>query len=184
MGLMSIITVLMAGVGFLTFGFTEAVCGTPADRFHGGAVGEQNIGQGSVTINGFDYDLGEFKHPAVGQFDGNTNPLFEGGWGAAGNDLSFMFQKTNQNCLGLITKSGSSSISGDGNNLDWYFPCNVISQYGNSGVNFTGYDQGTNCHASNKAKQAFEQLGGAKGQVYLTWDDVTKSGRNLAVYES
>ncbi|EEB98716.1 hypothetical protein MPER_01727, partial [Moniliophthora perniciosa FA553] len=33
-GLVSIILVLMAGVGFITFGFTQAVCGKPPNRFH------------------------------------------------------------------------------------------------------------------------------------------------------
>jgi chitin synthase len=183
MGLISVIMVLMAGVGFLTFGFTKSVCGTPANRFHGGAIGTEFIGEGSVTINGWDYDLSTFDHPAVGAFTGSTNPLFEGGWGAAGNDLSFLFQKTNEKCYGLITRAGSSSIGGSGDTLDWYFPCNIFSQYGNSAVNFTGYDQSTNCHATSKAKSAFSQLT-PQGQVYLTWDDVSKSGRNLAVYES
>jgi len=33
MDLLSLILTLMAGVGFLTFGFTEAVCGTPSETF-------------------------------------------------------------------------------------------------------------------------------------------------------
>lgn len=184
MGLVGIILTLMAGVGFLTFGFTEAVCGTPPNRFHGGAIDAAHIENTSVVIHGYSYGLGDFKHPAAGSaFDGKTNPLTTGGWNLAGNDASFLFQKVNQNCLGLITKSSSSSISGQSNFLDWYFPCNVYSQYGSGGANITGYEAGTNCHTSSRARSLFSQMK-PSGQVYYTWDDVKNSQRNLAVFES
>ncbi|KAJ7605613.1 chitin synthase [Mycena polygramma] len=182
MGLMSIIASLMAVVGFITFGFTQAVCGTPPNRFHGGAIGDANIGKGSVVINGYDYDFGAFHHPAAGStFDGTTNPLFVGNWGIAGNDISFMFQKVNQNCLGIITKPNTSQITGKGEAMDWYFPCNVFSQYGTTSPNTTAYNSGTNCHVTVKG-----QLDTMKpqGQVYYTWDDVRNKSRKLAVFES
>ncbi|KAF8640970.1 hypothetical protein AX17_000616 [Amanita inopinata Kibby_2008] len=178
MGLLTVILTLMAGVGFLTFGFTEAVCGKPPNRFHGGSIGNS-----SVVIHGYDYDLTKFNHPAAGPFNGSTNPLLTGDWGVAGNDISFMFQKVNQNCLGLITKSSTSSISGNGNSLDWYFPCNVVSQYGNTGPNITGYESSTNCHVSGKARNMLSSMR-PQGQVYYTWDDVRSPRRNLAVFES
>lgn len=184
MGLVGIILVLMAGVGYLTFGFTESVCGKPPNRFHGGAIDAQHIGNSSVVIHGYSYDFSNFKHPAAGStFNGSTNPLTSGGWNLAGNDASFLFQKVNQKCLGLITKSSSSSITGQNNFLDWYLPCNIFSQYGNTGVDLTGYESGTQCHTSSRARSLFSQLQ-ASGQVYYTWDDVKNPNRNLAVFES
>ncbi|KAF5385048.1 hypothetical protein D9615_001006 [Tricholomella constricta] len=184
MGLISLILTLMAGVGFLTFGFTESVCGTPPNRFHGGAIGDGFIGNSSVVIHGYDYDFSKFKHPKTNSvFNGDSNPVLQGNWGLGGNDVSFMFQKVNEKCLGLISKASSSSISGSGSFLDWYFPCNVFSQYGNQGANFTGYEQNTNCHTSSKAKAQFSTIK-PQGQVYYTWDDVHNPKRNLAVYES
>lgn len=168
----------MAGVGFLTFGFTQAVCGKPPNQFHGGS-----IDTGSVVIHGYDYDFTKFKHPAVGPFDGSTNPLLTGNYQVAGNDISFMFQNVNQNCLGFITKAADSAITGSGNNLDWYFPCNVIPQHGSSGPNITGYDQPTFCHVSGQARSELSAMT-PQGQVYYTWDDVRSSSRNLAVFES
>ncbi|KIM47653.1 glycosyltransferase family 2 protein [Hebeloma cylindrosporum] len=184
MGLVSIICVLMAGVGFLTFGFTISVCGKPPNRFHGGAIGDDFIGNGSVVIHGYDYNFTNFHHPKAGNtFNGTTNPLLTGGWNLAGNDASFLFQKTKGSCQGLITKASSSSITGTGNSLDWYFPCNIFSQYGASGANLTGYEAGTNCHLTQTSRNQLEQVQ-VLGQVYYTWDDVRNSSRNLAVYET
>lgn len=179
MGLISIILILMAGVGFLTFGFTVAVCGTPPNRYHSG-----QIENSSVIIHGYDYDFSNFKHPQSGSvFNGQTNPLIQGGWGLASADASFMFQNVNKNCFGLISKANSSSISGNSGNLDWYFPCNVYNQYGTSGVNLTAYESNTNCHVSATARS---QLAAMRplGQVYYTWADVSNPQRNLAVFES
>jgi chitin synthase len=178
MGLISLIVLLMAGVGFLTFGFTEVVCGKPPNRFHTGS-----IEGASVIIHGFDYDLSHFNHPKVGNFDGHSNPLFEGGWNAGGNDISFMFQDTNGPCQGLITKASNSSITGKNGQLDWYFPCNIYNQYGTSGVNLTGYETNTNCHVNSTARSQLAKLS-PMGQVYYSWDDVKSSSRNLAVFES
>ncbi|KAJ7467425.1 glycosyltransferase family 2 protein [Mycena galericulata] len=180
-GLISIVLSLMAGVGFITFGFTQAVCGTPPNRFHGGAIGESNIGLGSVVINGYDYDFGSFNHPKVGTFDGETNPLFVGGWNLAGNDASFLFQNVNQHCLGLMTKPNTSQITGTGETLDWYFPCNIYSQYGTTTPNTTAYGAATNCHVTVKGQLSTMH---PQGQVYYTWDDVRNGSRSLAVFES
>ncbi|KAF9069286.1 glycosyltransferase family 2 protein [Rhodocollybia butyracea] len=183
MGLMSIILSLMAGVGFITFGFTEVVCGTPANRFHGGAIGDEFIGTSSVTINGFDYDFSNFKHPAAGStFNGSTNPLITGNWNLGGNDASFLFQNVNKNCLGLITRAANSTITGTGDNLDWYFPCNVRNQYGSNGPNSTGSDSATNCHVPAIARTDFSQMK-VEGEVWYSWDDVHSGNRSLAVYE-
>ena len=177
MGLLSIILFLVAGVGFLTFGFTESVCGKPPNRFHGG-----QIGNSSVIIHGYDYDFSRFKHPKTGiTFNGQTNPLIEGGWNLAGNDASFMFQKVNQHCLGLINKASTSDITGTGNTLDWYFPCNIYNQFGTSGVNISLYADSTNCHVGVQTRGILNPL--LQGQVYYTWQDVSNPSRNLAVFE-
>ena len=168
----------MAVVGFITFGFTEVVCGTQPNRFQSG-----HIDTASVIIHGYDYDFSTFNHPAVGDFNGKTNPLFVGGWGAAGADISFLFQNVNQNCRQFITKASNSSITGSDGSLEWYFPCNIYNQYGTSGVNNTNYDSDTTCHTTTTARNDLAALS-PRGQVYYTWDNIHNSTRNLAVYES
>lgn len=183
-GLVAVILLAMTAVGFFTFGFTDAVCGATPNRFHGGAIGTDNIGASSVTINGYDYDFSTFKHPASGTaFNGTTNPLYTGSWDLGGNDASFLFQNVNQNCLGLITKASTSDISSSGEELQWYFPCNVRSQYGTTSPNTTGYASSTNCHTSSTARSDLSAMK-PQGQVYFTWSDVRNTSRNLAVFES
>ncbi|KAI6136128.1 glycosyltransferase family 2 protein [Pisolithus sp. B1] len=177
MGLIFLILMEMAAVGFVTFGFTETVCGTPPNRYHQG-----QISNASVIIHGYDYDFSNFKHPAVGPFNGSTNPLITGGWNLASNDASFLFQIVNQNCLGLITLASGSNINGSSSQPDWYFPCNVFDPQSNS-QNLTGYGESTNCHISSQARQGLADMK-PQGQVYYTWDDLIASDRNLAVFES
>ncbi|KAM5539900.1 hypothetical protein V8D89_006403 [Ganoderma adspersum] len=177
-GLLIIILSLMAIVGFITFGFTEVVCGTQPNRFESG-----QIDTASVIIHGYDYDFSKFHHPKVGPFNGNANPLFEGGWNAAGADISFLFQNTNGACGQFITKASNSSITGTNGNLDWYFPCNIHDQYGTPGTNITNYDKSTTCHVTSTARNDLAAIK-PQGQVYYTWDQIRNSSRNLAVFES
>jgi len=125
MGLVSLILLLMAAVGFLTFGFTKTVCGTPSNRTLAGTVQE-----GTLIINGYTYDLGNWFHPSVGEFNGSQNPLFTADYMAGGKDASFMFQKVNENCRGIIGPSnntGISPIDRTAGTMAWYFPCESFS---------------------------------------------------------
>lgn len=179
MGLVSIVATLMAAVGFLTFGFTEAVCNNSGVRINGGKVDG-----GSIVVNGYDYDLATFKHPAAaGYFNGTTNPLYSDQWQAGSKDASFLFQNVNENCLNIITPATGSAITNDGTRLGWYFPCNLHDQYGTSAINKTGYTDATNCHTSSTARSQFYALQPA-GEVYYSWEQIRNSTRNLAVYES
>lgn len=106
MGLFSLILTLMAGVGFLTFGFTEAVC--PTTSFH--SVPDPWDSVSSNIIHSYSCDL---KPPATTGFDGDTNPITTSGWNLAGNGASFLFQKVNQHCLGVLTRASRPTITNE-----------------------------------------------------------------------
>jgi chitin synthase len=180
MGLLTIIGLLMGAVGFLTFGFQNTVCGKPPAQFKVGQVDTN-----SVIIYGHAYNLAKFNHPAAGStFGGNTNPLNTPGFAVAGADVSFMFQKVNGTCDGIITASTSASVIPSTNgNPHWYFPCNPFPQQGVFGPNVTNYDSAFQCHATSHSRQLLNGLS-PSGLVSYSWQDVINGPRKLAVFES
>lgn len=176
MGLLGIIMCAMTFVGFITFGFTQSVCGKPPLRYRTGAM------EGGMMIyHGYNYDFDNFSHPAANGIEGGSNPLYDE-FAAGGKDGSFLFQTVNENCLDIITPADGSGIPSDGNRLGWYFPCNLYDQYGTSSVNLTGYAEGAMCHTQTDARTEFAALK-PLGQVYFEWSDLKNSSRNLGVYD-
>ncbi|EIW69201.1 hypothetical protein TREMEDRAFT_39451 [Tremella mesenterica DSM 1558] len=181
MGIVSIVASLMASVGFLTFGFTQTVCGQQKLRIKGGEVNN-----GSLIVNGYDYDFSRWNHPAVnGFFNGSQNPLYMDQYMAGGKDASFLFQNVNLKCRGVITPATGSGIqkSADGTELGWYFPCNLHQQNTSLPINKTGYTDATNCHTSNLARSEFQAIV-PTAEIYYTWDMIHNTSRNLAAYKS
>ncbi len=127
MGLIGIITLIMSAVGFLTFGFTQTVCGTPPDRYTLGT-----IDVGSMTFNGYDYSFDGFIHPQVGPFGADTiynrtNPIYSEPWSSGGQDGSLLFQKIGAACSSLITNRAG------GGQPERYFDCTLVRQDGKGG---------------------------------------------------
>ncbi|KAK3906863.1 glycosyltransferase [Staphylotrichum tortipilum] len=184
MGLISIILFIMGFVGFLTFGFTQVVCGNPPLRLR---VNE--VSGGYMIFHGSAYDLATSHHPpAQGiprRLDGSgANVLYDLPEKHGGQDGSFLFQNVNGKCKGLIKAAPGSDVPTDASgNLAWYFPCTTFNQDGSMKPNTTiPYYLGYSCHTSAPARDSFYlQLSGA-ADVYFTWDDIRNSSRNLVVY--
>jgi chitin synthase len=178
MGLISIILMVMAFVGFLTFGFTATVCGTPPVRMKANAVDN-----GFLIIHGKAYNLVSSKHPAAIGVPNGANVLFDLPIKNGGRDASFLFQQVNGKCKGLINKApGSDVVSDAQGNLGWYFPCQLFAQDGSTQPNKTeGPYLGYQCHTTPDARKAFYSLR-SSGDVYFKWEDLNNSTRNLAVY--
>ncbi|KZZ94764.1 chitin synthase 4 [Moelleriella libera RCEF 2490] len=184
MGLISIILVIMAIVGFLTFGFTATVCSAPPERLR-----VNQVGGGYMIFHGVAYDLSNSHHPAA---EGiplradrlGANVLFDLPEKHGGQDGSFLFQNVNGHCKDVITRSQNSAIPTNANNdLAWYFPCKTINQDGSSRPNFTNpYYLGYACHTTSNSRNAFYTGLQGAADVYFTWDDVRNSSRNLVVY--
>lgn len=180
MGLLSIIGMLMLGVGFLTFGFTITVCGKPPQQYKVGGVDNN-----SVILNGNSYNLATFKHPKTRViFNGSSNPLRDAGLTIASQDVSFMFQNVNGTCRGIIGLANGSAIASDSGHPHWFFPCNAYNQYGTTTVNKTGYDSALYCHSTVQSRQELLRQLQPAGLVAYGWEDVRQSTRNLAVYQS
>ena len=181
MGLISIILMIAAFVGFLTFGFTQAVCGTPPQNY---AVNK--VGVDMMAFHGQAYNLNEMQHPAAVGILKNQNPLYDLDHKYGGEDGSFFFQNVNGACKGLITLAKGSDVPTDSQgNLAWYFPCTSFKQDGSSKPNLTIDNYlGYACHTTGPSREAFYSTKylKASGSVIFGWDDVRNSSRNLTVY--
>ncbi|KAF7712858.1 Chitin synthase [Penicillium ucsense] len=177
-GLISLILMIAAFVGFLTFGFTAVVCRNPPLRLK---VNE--VGSGYMIFHGKAYDLTGSTHPPAEGIPGGTNVLYDLPHKYGGQDGSFFFQQVNGACKGLITaKPGGGVPTNSNGDLGWYFPCTAFNQDGSSEPNTTtSYYEGWACHTSRGARNAFYNLTGS-GDVYYTWEDTKNKSRNLAVY--
>lgn len=177
-GLISIILMIAAFVGFLTFGFTATVCGTPPVRLK-----VNKVNSNYMIFHGQAYDLTGSKHPAAEGIPSNTDVLYDLPHKYGGQDGSFFFQQVNGACKGLITakKDGGVPTNSDGD-LGWYFPCAPFNQDGSSKPNLTVENyMGWACHTSKSARNPFYTLS-SDGDVYYTWEDTKNKSRNLAVY--
>jgi chitin synthase len=176
-GLISVILLLGGFVGFLTFGFTQAVCAEPPISFS-----IDKITNGYLIINGRAYDLTHSAHPAAIGVPAQSNVLYPP-VNAGGLDASFMFQNVNSRCKGLITaKSGSNILQDSNGNLGWYFPCNLFKPDGSTPVNQSqGPYAGFGCHTTPTARKAYYSLR-VEGEVVFGWDAINDSSRNLMVY--
>ncbi|KAL3490174.1 chitin synthase D [Aspergillus germanicus] len=177
-GLISIILMIAAFVGFLTFGFTATVCGNPPTRLK---INE--IGRGYMIFHGQAYDLSGSEHPEVTGIPQDTNVLYDLPHKYGGQDGSFFFQEVNGDCKGLITLADGSDVPTNSNgDLAWYFPCAPFNQDGSSSPNLTeSYYPGWGCHTSGSARRSFYNLK-SSGDVYFTWEDTKNTSRNLAIY--
>lgn len=184
MGLISIILVIMAIVGFLTFGFTATVCSSPPERLR-----INRVTGGYMIFHGVAYDLSNSHHPPaegipLRQDRKGANVLYDLPEKHAGQDGSFLFQNVNGHCKGLITRTQDSDIPTNSNSdLAWYFPCTTLNQDGSSKPNFTNpYYLGYACHTSSNARDAFYLGLRGTADVYFTWRDIRNVSRNLVVY--
>ncbi|KAJ5625482.1 hypothetical protein N7510_001791 [Penicillium lagena] len=177
-GLISCILMVAAFVGFLTFGFTATVCGTPPVRMK-----VNDVGNGYMIFHGQAYNLEGSSHPAAAGIPAGTDVLYDLPHKYGGQDGSFFFQQVNGACKGLITANPGGDVPTNNNgDLGWYFPCAAYNQDGSSQPNLTvEYYLGWACHTSGVARKAFYGLS-SSGDVYYTWEDTRNKSRNLAVY--
>ena len=185
MGLISLILLICAFVGFLTFGFTQAVCGTPKERLR-----VNHVDRGYIIIHGRAYRMDKMRHPAALGIPKGSNVLYsiprdDGQIGYGGMDASFLFQNVNGHCKGLITPTADSDVVTNARGeLSWYMPCKAFNQDGSSKPNATlpaGYYKGWGCHTTGLARRAYYDML-VQGDVYFTWPDVANASRNLVVY--
>ena len=181
MGLISIILMIAAFVGFITFGFTQAVCGPAEASFNA-----YQVGIGYMIFHGIAYNLDSFRHPAVPGIRNHTNPLYDPPWRIGGQDGSFLFQNVNGACKGLIRTTPNSTIPVDSSgDLAWYFPCHTFNADGSSKPNKSmPYFPGYGCHLKTGDQNTFSSpnISNSATNVVYSWDQIKNNSRDLVVF--
>jgi chitin synthase len=168
--LVQIIIFLCALVGFLTFGFNTAICGTQPNRIRPTGIEGYHI-----IILGRAFDMRSFRHPTPVPGMPGSGSLQE--LGVGGRDLSFMFQTVNYNCKGIL-----EPIQGDDDNgnVANYFPCVTIDRT-NPQINVTDNPKKEGCHITPKSRIALSKLD-VVGDIYYNWTDIRKEGTSLIAF--
>jgi chitin synthase len=169
-GLISFIILAMAFVGFITFGFTEAVCDTKTTRFNAA-----NVSSGSTAVHGYYYNFNTFYHPNVPPFnkDGpfnHTNPAYSDPWLTGGKDATNLFQITGGACANVLTTTGTG---------DRYFPCQVYSPLGTAGIQNSSW-----CHPAAVSNDFLRSNNPMRtGQLFYDWTTLEDPKYNFAVWK-
>ncbi|KAI9302467.1 chitin synthase-domain-containing protein [Cunninghamella echinulata] len=186
-GLVSIIFYIMAGVGFLTFGFTQTVCSTPPLSFK-----IDELDHGHIIIHGQAYPFTSWHHPSP-----FNQPMVDiigsngGGKGSGVKDASFLFQNINQRCMNIIT-SKKDHVPIGSQEFPTYFPCHLFDNTNQPDP--STYQNQTGCHVTTYARLELDRLKNngipnAKnrldkvGRVYYDWSDIN-STNHLTVFNS
>lgn len=173
----------MGFVGFLTFGFTQAVCPTPPLSVQGGQVS-----QGYLIIQGWAYLLSDWNgHPAIQGLTNDSTNIMYPPVNAGGLDASFLFQDGQSACSGVLTSKKPSSAS------SIYFPCQLFNPNDTSTYpDPSTFSNQTQCHMSSTARNMYtsfrdngvpKKSGGydKAARVYYDWADINSTS-HLTVY--
>ncbi|UZJ55427.1 hypothetical protein CBS101457_004747 [Exobasidium rhododendri] len=172
-GLVSFIILVMSFVGFITFGFTEAVCDTRTTRYEAG-----DVDAGSTVFHGYSYNFNTFFHPNVGPFGLNTeynhtNPAYSQPWLTGSKDASNLFQVVGGECSALLTNSVG------GGQPTAYFPCQLYTETGATSTVNSSW-----CHNTSVTNNFLLPTNPLrKGQLYYEWSQVEDPTKNLVVWK-
>lgn len=177
-GLVGVIFLIMAFVGFLTFGFTQATCFSDVTTVHGDAVTP-----GYLIIKGWAYSLSDWSgHPAP-DGNGTTNVLYPP-LNGSGMDASFLFPVKESACDNVYIP-----LQGDQPN---YFPCELFNPNKTVPPSVSFYTNRTNCHTSDASTSLYNEFSTQgvpdkngnlvkKAKVYYTYSDVNTTS-HLMIY--
>ncbi|CAO3694478.1 unnamed protein product [Rhizopus microsporus] len=177
-GLVGVIVCIMAAVGFLTFGFTQATCPPSGISIHGNAVTP-----GYLVIRGWAYMLADWDgHPSS---NGTTNVLYPP-MNGAGMDATLLFPQRYPECDNVFVP-----LKGEQPN---YFPCQLFNPNTTDIPDVAQYTNRTYCHTSSSAINLLNQfttegVPNKKGQydkvsrVYYNYEDINATN-HLMVYNN
>ncbi|WFD36125.1 chitin synthase [Malassezia cuniculi] len=186
MGMVYIILLCMAFVGYITFGFTNTVCGVEA-RINSTQVAFDGNYNGAMTIHGNAFVLENFTHPLIPsnpQLSGtNRNPVYNEPYMVGHKAGNLLFQPIGGVCSGVFTeKNGAAPTNSRG--VQHYFRCVIIDQNGR-----VAHEDNEMCHPY-QTYERIAALGTDRASngltynqtTYLEWSRLNNASRNLAIW--
>ncbi|WFD23600.1 chitin synthase [Malassezia equina] len=183
MGLISIILVLMAIVGYITFGFTQTVCGVQ-NRYDLGVVYQSKEDTAAVLVGGKMMTLDSWIHPPFRGIENygslkDHSPTYDWTFSAgSGANLNLIFPVTGGTCEGILNVVPNS-------NPPRYADCAIMP------TKLPPYSKPFNdpviCHPPS-IRQKFLSGGvpnaPAQGDAYVRWQDMKNKTNQLMFWRS
>ncbi|WFD42437.1 chitin synthase [Malassezia psittaci] len=179
MGLVSIIAVLMTLVGYITFGFTETVCGTNQRYSLNYLQGDSKDVNGIVVGYGEAISMDSFNHPAVSgiaDLNGTTTPIYVDRFHLSRSYINLLFPVTGGPCEGVMNTVPNADPPR-------YFDCSVVTaQEQHFNLDVTGHSA---CHNQQQYQSLFgnhTSHAPVQGTVYVPWDEVSTTDKNIMIW--
>ena len=183
MGLMVIILCLMALVGYITFGFTQTVCGIQ-NRYLLDEVFKNKTHSSSALVGGKTLSLDDWTHKPFPGDDNpkyinlTTNPIaYTYLYGADhGANLNLLFQKTGDACEGILEPVPNQ-------NPPRYFKCAILRRRFPSGSRI--FEDPGACHTVETRSKILSNSTDipVHGTAFVSWDQL-KDYDNYLFYRS
>ncbi|KAJ1913348.1 Chitin synthase, class 3 [Mycoemilia scoparia] len=173
-GLVSIIILIMAAIGFLTFALQQILCGLSGTQ---NRVRYNSLSPDEAIISGQAYNLKHFNHPDT-EMTGSGSILGDP-VNAKFMDLSLLFQNPNGNCKGVL-KYNSGFANSNGNVVS-VFPCQMVNPNSlKNNIDTSAQFDPSLCHNKASQRNALGRI--PKRPVYYTWEDIKQKGQNMVLY--
>ncbi|WFD06047.1 chitin synthase [Malassezia vespertilionis] len=195
-GLIGVILLCMGFVGYITFGFTETVCGVD-QRYDLAEIRGNPESSGMANLYGEAISLDKFRHIPIPNappgFDDVTSAkkngssiVYSGPFYTAFSYLNLMFPVTGGACDGLLTPTTQ------GGTVPRYFECGAVrpgylknpynaEEKTKSTGNILAYHYPQACHSTQiqNMVSSGKAAGTEKfGVMYFKWADLEEAGRN------
>lgn len=175
MGLVGIICLCMGFVGYITFGFTQTVCGTD-QRYSLYSMQTDKDKSGMMNLYGKSYDMNDFNHTPVPDFPDLKQPVWTDRYDISRSYVNLLFPVTGESCEGIMQPVRNS-------NPPRYFQCMVI--HSNSSGDSPGFNDDAACHSMSVTRSLLNNKvphAPMLGNVFVPWQNISDPNQNLMIW--
>lgn len=186
MGMIYIILLCMAFVGYITFGFTNTVCGTMT-RISATKIQTSDKFNGSVLIHGKAFIMDKFQHPKVDapNLNGNASqrsPVYNVPYKVGHKTANLLFQPFGGVCDGVFSEKAGTGPSDGGNKH--YFQCVIVDKDGHPTHSDPDMCHRYSIYQQMESLDDNHDMNGITNNhtAFLEWNHINDPNRNLAIW--